>query len=116
MENKHKYTCRLCNGEFYATEPIGRLKHVCEGCFPKLNIMAQEHQLMIDRFILTKDEFEDLRIGDIVRNKASGEGYIITANYGNRITAVRTVDIINPDEWLLVKAIGLSYKRIEELK
>ena len=51
---------------------------------------------------MTKGEFKDLREGDIVQGKASGEGYIVTGNYGDRVTAVRTVDITQPDEWELI--------------
>jgi hypothetical protein len=47
-----------------------------------------------------------LQPGDIVRHKSGGGGYIVTANYGARITAVRTADISNPDEWDVVKAHG----------
>ena len=48
-------------------------------------------------------EFLTLQRGDIVENKyARGETYVVTGNYGNRVTAARTVDMTNPDEWDLV--------------
>ncbi len=50
---------------------------------------------------MTKGELYSLRTGDVVIGKLSGLAYVVTANYGNRVTAVRTVDITNPDEWLL---------------
>jgi hypothetical protein len=52
---------------------------------------------------MTKDEFKNLRYGDIVRSQAGGESYIVTANYGGRVTAVRTADLTNPIEWELVQ-------------
>lgn len=50
---------------------------------------------------MTRDELRALKPGDIIRN-ASGLGYVVTDNTGSRATAVRTVDVTNPDEWTLV--------------
>ena len=47
------------------------------------------------------EDLKSLTTGDIVRS-ADGATYIVTANYGDRVTAVRTVDITNPSEWDLV--------------
>ncbi len=48
-------------------------------------------------------EFRSLREGDIVRHKSKGSRpYIVTGNYGGRLTAVRSVDLNNPIEWELV--------------
>lgn len=47
---------------------------------------------------------EKLDTGDIVRHVNCMEGYIVTSNYKSantpHITAVRTVDITKPDEWI----------------
>jgi len=51
---------------------------------------------------MTPEQMKNLEPGDIVRGKLSGYGYIVTANYGERVTAVRTVDITNPDEWDII--------------
>jgi hypothetical protein len=51
---------------------------------------------------MTEGEFKNLREGDIVQSKASGKAYIVTENFHNRVTAIRTVDITNPDEWDLI--------------
>lgn len=48
---------------------------------------------------MTLEEFERLNVGDVVRGASSREAYIVTANYGRRVTAVRTVDMTNPSEW-----------------
>ena len=51
---------------------------------------------------MTREEFERLREGDIVRSKLSGDSYVVTANCRGRVTAVRTADLTNPDEWEVV--------------
>lgn len=51
---------------------------------------------------MSDDEFVKLAPGDIVRAIGDDEGYVVTANYGGRATAVRTMDITHPDEWILV--------------
>jgi hypothetical protein len=48
---------------------------------------------------MTPEQFKKLRAGDIVRGKRSGETYVVTGNYGKRVTAVRTADLTHPDEW-----------------
>jgi len=50
---------------------------------------------------MTEDEFRNLQPGDIVRNTHSLNSYVVTANYGNRVTAVKTIDLTNPSEWTL---------------
>lgn len=59
---------------------------------------------------MTKEEMRELKPGDIVQSLSDGSGYVVTANYGDRITAVKTVDITNPNEWLLVPNILLVEK------
>lgn len=51
---------------------------------------------------MTHEEFASLKVGDIVRGKSSGQGYVVAAHYGSRVTAVRTADLTNPSEWDLV--------------
>jgi hypothetical protein len=52
---------------------------------------------------MTRHQFKHLREGDIVKGKASGEAYVVTGNYGDRVTAVKTIDITHPDEWGLIQ-------------
>lgn len=40
-----------------------------------------------------------LKRGDIVRNKKSQNSYVVSANYGDRVTAICSVDITNAQEW-----------------
>jgi hypothetical protein len=51
---------------------------------------------------MTPDEFKALRQGDVVVSQFNGEYYIVSGNYGDRVTAVMTTDITNPSEWHLV--------------
>lgn len=41
----------------------------------------------------------DLEVGDTIRNKGSQSVYVVTAIYGARATAVRTIDVRNDSEW-----------------
>lgn len=60
-----------------------------------------------------------LKTGDIIRNHMTGgKSYVITANYGNRVTAVCTVDVTNPDEWervLLSDELATLNRELETL-
>ena len=52
-------------------------------------------------------EFENimqLKTGDIIRSRLTGEGYVVTGQYGGRATAVKTVDVTNPSEWLVMRS------------
>lgn len=48
-------------------------------------------------------DFNDLQRGDIVKHKSDYHLYVVTGNYGGRATAVRSVDMTNPIEWVLVR-------------
>jgi len=60
---------------------------------------------------MSPEEFENLGTGDLVRHKASPRASLVTANYGDRVTAVQTHDITNPDEWLLVAKADYNVPR-----
>ena len=47
--------------------------------------------------------FKQLQLGDIVKHKIGTKLYVVTGNYSDRVTAARTVDIVNPDEWDLIQ-------------
>lgn len=43
-----------------------------------------------------------LKIGDIIKHASTdGKTYIVTNNYGDRVTAVASADVTNPGEWLV---------------
>ena len=48
---------------------------------------------------MTQDEFNNLKLGDIVQHKSDGDGYVIHNDFGSRKTAVRVVGLTNPREW-----------------
>ena len=48
---------------------------------------------------MTKEEFATLDRGNLVRNIGSKRTYVVTHNYGSRITAVESIDMINHQEW-----------------
>ena len=52
---------------------------------------------------MTKAEFLNLQPGDIVRHHFGEEGLIVTGNYITHVTAVFTMDITNPEEWILIQ-------------
>lgn len=54
---------------------------------------------------MTKDEFAYLQTGDVVRPKGSDKAYVVMDHYGDRVTVVRTSEISNPDEWLLIRKV-----------
>lgn len=60
---------------------------------------------------MTEHQMRKLQVGDLVRDKLRGMTFVVTGNYGDRVTAVRTVDMTNPDEWELV---SVQYNYEEE--
>lgn len=53
---------------------------------------------------MTKSEMEKARLGDIIRHKKNLEwAFMVHQNFGDRITAVRVIEIRNPEEWEVVK-------------
>lgn len=54
---------------------------------------------------MTQQEMKNLKLGDLIRNVPYGNCLVVTANFGDRTTAVRTADITNPSEWELVKLV-----------
>jgi len=42
--------------------------------------------------------------GTIIVNKQSGKSYIVVENRGESLTAIRAVNVMNPDEWYLFKS------------
>lgn len=62
---------------------------------------------------MTPTQLKALKPGDLVRHKSSSSAYIVTGNYGDRVTAVRTVDLTNSAEWDVVHPDGSVIKREE---
>ena len=49
---------------------------------------------------MTEQEFKELKPGDMVMHVNRRLIFLVAANYGDRVTAVRTEDLTNPDEWI----------------
>ncbi len=45
----------------------------------------------------------ELKPGMIVRGKSTGQAFMVIVNFGDRVTAVSTADVTNPDEWEVLK-------------
>ena len=52
---------------------------------------------------MTKKQLSKLSRGDIVKPRGGETDYVVHYNYGDRATAVKTVDLTNPSEWDLVR-------------
>lgn len=52
---------------------------------------------------MSPEEMRGLTPGDLVRHQGDPRVYVVHGNYGDRVTAARTVDLTNPSEWVLVK-------------
>ena len=63
---------------------------------------------------MNQEEFDNLKGGDIIRHLPSSIAYIVTSNYGDRVTAVRTVDVRNPGDWFLAAKADYEIKGPEE--
>ena len=61
---------------------------------------------------MTGEEMKHLRIGDVIRHKSLGsKQYVVTANFGDRVTAVHSIDVTNPIEWdIVLTPRGLPFK------
>lgn len=46
--------------------------------------------------------FAHIQPGTLIRNKGSGNVYIVTEAHGNKLVVVRTILVMNPSEWEIV--------------
>ena len=54
---------------------------------------------------MNEEDFRSLTVGDVIRGRSTRITFVVTANDGERVIAVRTQEASNPDEWdLIVKA------------
>lgn len=54
------------------------------------------------------EHIAQLKSGDIIRGKSSGEAYVVTGQYGSHATAVKTVDVSHASEWLVMRPVNSS--------
>lgn len=60
---------------------------------------------------MTNDQFKKLNRGDIIKGAYTGNVFIVTDNYGGRVTAVQTADVTNPTEWELVAKASFDFNQ-----
>lgn len=48
---------------------------------------------------MTQSELDSLDRGDIITHVYYGQSYIVLQRHGKRLTAIREIDVSNPDEW-----------------
>jgi hypothetical protein len=52
---------------------------------------------------MTKKEFENLKPGTLIQSKEDNKwAFIVQQNFGDRVTATRTIEIRDPDDWELI--------------
>ena len=62
---------------------------------------------------MATDEFAHLDQGDVVRHRGESGLFVVMTNYGGRVTAVCTVDMTAPEEWILVEKVVTKERRGE---
>lgn len=61
---------------------------------------------------MTDQEFDRLAVGDLIRHKGGSKAYVVQANYGSYVIAVRVAHVTNPTEWDLIgKAMHDPYEK-----
>jgi hypothetical protein len=45
----------------------------------------------------------ELSTGDHISHRGNGIRYVVIANYGDHVTAVRVADVTNPQEWQVLR-------------
>jgi len=51
---------------------------------------------------MTDEEFENLGVGDILQSKTTGDYYPVEKDEDGNLVAVRRIENIKPDNWILV--------------
>ena len=63
---------------------------------------------------MNKEEFDNLRVGNIVRHVGSKNACVITSRNSGSFTAVRTINISNPIEWEKITQGGEYFKIVKD--
>ncbi|HLO91555.1 MAG TPA: hypothetical protein VK172_10365 [Lentimicrobium sp.] len=53
-------------------------------------------------------DLSELERGDVICNLGSGNSYVVDANYGDTVTAVDTVQVSNPIEWVVMRKAEIN--------
>lgn len=54
--------------------------------------------------------FQKLKPGDIIKHFDDNRAFVVTGNYGGRVTAVSSVDLTNPSEWEVIHTAMTTQK------
>lgn len=66
---------------------------------------------------MTKNEFERLQPGQMIQHKKDNKwAFIVQQNFGDRLTAVRAIEVRDPENWEIVTEIKVQDNQIEDLK
>lgn len=57
---------------------------------------------MESEYTMTYADLSRLREGDVLRSVSTGHTYVVTQNDGGVVTAVQTITVLRPDDWVLV--------------
>lgn len=63
----------------------------------------------MSQVLKTEEDLLQLRRGDIIQHKYSGNSYVVLDQVGRSLIAVDTIEVTNPDEWL---ALTIDGKRV----
>lgn len=55
---------------------------------------------------MTGDEMQELKIGDLIKQKRKSQVFIVSGNYNGRLTGVLTVNVTDPSDWAVVDRAG----------
>ena len=54
---------------------------------------------------MTKESFQKLEKGDIVQNLGSGNSYVVSESFGDKVVLIRTLIATHPSEWILIQRL-----------
>lgn len=65
---------------------------------------------------MTKNEFERLKPGQIIQSKKDNQwAFVVHQNFGDRLTAVRTIEVRDPENWEAVTQVKMEEKPKESV-
>lgn len=68
---------------------------------------------MESEYALTTADLAALREGDVLRSISTGHTYVVTQNTGGVVTAVQSITILRPEEWVLVRPTKQAHREEE---
>lgn len=66
---------------------------------------------------MTKNEFERLQPGQIIQSKKDNKwAFIVHQNFGERLTAVRSIEVRDPENWDVITKVKIEESDTPEIK